>query len=52
MAEAGGAIVAVLPTLSQPTGSAGLTGWSTAAEGVRSLVKVAARETSARATSP
>jgi NAD(P)-dependent dehydrogenase (short-subunit alcohol dehydrogenase family) len=38
-----GTIVAVLPTLSS-RGSAGLTGWSTAAEGVRSLVKVAARE--------
>ena len=32
-----------MPTLSS-RGSAGLTGWSTAAEGVRSLVKVAARE--------
>ena len=41
--ESGGAIIAVLPTLSS-RGSAGLTGWSTAAEGVRSLVKVAARE--------
>jgi NAD(P)-dependent dehydrogenase (short-subunit alcohol dehydrogenase family) len=41
--EAGGTIVTVLPTLSS-RGSAGLTGWSTAAEGVRSLVKVAARE--------
>ena len=41
--EGGGAIVTVLPTLSS-RGSAGLTGWSTAAEGVRSLVKVAARE--------
>jgi NAD(P)-dependent dehydrogenase (short-subunit alcohol dehydrogenase family) len=40
---ASGAIVALLPTLSS-RGSAGLTGWSTAAEGVRSLVKVAARE--------
>jgi 3-oxoacyl-[acyl-carrier protein] reductase len=41
--ERGGAIVTVVPTLSS-RGSAGLTGWSTAAEGVRSLVKVAARE--------
>ncbi len=41
--DGGGAIVTVLPTLSS-RGSAGLTGWSTAAEGVRSLVKVAARE--------
>ena len=41
--EHGGAIVTVLPTLSS-RGAAGLTGWSTAAEGVRSLVKVAARE--------
>jgi NAD(P)-dependent dehydrogenase (short-subunit alcohol dehydrogenase family) len=41
--EGGGTIVTVLPTLSS-RGSAGLTGWSTAAEGVRSLVKVAARE--------
>jgi 3-oxoacyl-[acyl-carrier protein] reductase len=41
--EGGGAIVTLLPTLSS-RGSAGLTGWSTAAEGVRSLVKVAARE--------
>ena len=40
---AGGAIVALVPTLSS-RGSAGLTGWSTAAEGVRSLVKVAARD--------
>lgn len=39
----GGAIVAVLPTLAM-NGSAGLTAWSTAAEGMRSLVKVAARE--------
>jgi 3-oxoacyl-[acyl-carrier protein] reductase len=41
--ESGGAIVTVLPTLSS-RGSAGFTAWSTAAEGVRSLVKVAARE--------
>jgi NAD(P)-dependent dehydrogenase (short-subunit alcohol dehydrogenase family) len=41
--DAGGTIVALLPTLSS-RGSAGLTGWSTSAEGVRSLVKVAARE--------
>jgi 3-oxoacyl-[acyl-carrier protein] reductase len=41
--DGAGTIVAVLPTLSS-RGSAGLTGWSTAAEGVRSLVKVAARE--------
>jgi NAD(P)-dependent dehydrogenase (short-subunit alcohol dehydrogenase family) len=40
---ASGTIVALLPTLSS-RGSSGLTGWSTAAEGVRSLVKVAARE--------
>ncbi len=41
--DEGGTIVALVPTLSS-RGSAGLTGWSTAAEGVRSLVKVAARE--------
>jgi NAD(P)-dependent dehydrogenase (short-subunit alcohol dehydrogenase family) len=41
--ETAGSVVAVLPTLSS-RGSAGLTGWSTAAEGLRSLVKVAARE--------
>ncbi len=46
--ESGGTIVTVLPTLSS-RGSAGLTGWSTAAEGVRSLVKVAAREFGPRA---
>jgi NAD(P)-dependent dehydrogenase (short-subunit alcohol dehydrogenase family) len=46
--QTGGAIVTVLPTLSS-RGSAGLTGWSTAAEGVRSLVKVAARELGPRA---
>jgi 3-oxoacyl-[acyl-carrier protein] reductase len=46
--ERGGAIVTVLPTLSS-RGSAGMTGWSTAAEGVRSLVKVAARELGPRA---
>jgi NAD(P)-dependent dehydrogenase (short-subunit alcohol dehydrogenase family) len=45
--ERGGALVAVLPTLSS-RGSAGLTGWSTAAEGVRSLVKVTAREYGSR----
>lgn len=45
--DGGGAIVAVLPTLSS-RGSAGFTGWSTAAEGVRSLVKVAAREYGSR----
>jgi NAD(P)-dependent dehydrogenase (short-subunit alcohol dehydrogenase family) len=46
--DSGGAIVTVLPTLSS-RGAAGLTGWSTAAEGVRSLVKVAAREYGPRA---
>jgi NAD(P)-dependent dehydrogenase (short-subunit alcohol dehydrogenase family) len=45
--DGSGAIVTVLPTLSS-RGSAGLTAWSTAAEGVRSLVKVAARELGAR----
>jgi NAD(P)-dependent dehydrogenase (short-subunit alcohol dehydrogenase family) len=38
-----GTIVAVLPTLAM-SGSAGFTAWSTAAEGLRSLVKVTARE--------
>lgn len=43
MAEAGGALVAVLPTFAM-AGSAGFTAWTTAAEGLRSLVKVAARD--------
>ena len=42
-----GTIVAVLPTLAMQ-GSSGFTAWSTAAEGLRSLVKVAAREYGAR----
>jgi 3-oxoacyl-[acyl-carrier protein] reductase len=44
---AAGAIVALLPTLAM-NGAAGLTGWSTAAEGLRSLVKVTARELAPR----
>jgi 3-oxoacyl-[acyl-carrier protein] reductase len=44
---ASGAIVALLPTLAT-NGAAGLTGWSTAAEGLRSLVKVTARELAPR----
>ncbi len=44
---AGGSIVAVLPTLAM-SGAAGLTAWATAAEGLRSLVKVAAREFGSR----
>ncbi len=39
----GGSIVALLPTIAMQ-GAAGLTAWATAAEGLRSLVKVAARE--------
>ena len=39
----GAAIVAVLPTLAM-SGSSGFTAWTTASEGLRSLVKVAARE--------
>lgn len=39
----GAALVAVIPTLAM-SGSPGLTAWTTASEGVRSLVKVAARE--------
>ena len=42
-----GAIVAILPTIAM-NGSAGLTAWSTASEGLRSLVKVASREFSKR----
>jgi NAD(P)-dependent dehydrogenase (short-subunit alcohol dehydrogenase family) len=43
MAEEGGALVAVIPTFAM-AGSAGFTAWTTAAEGLRSLVKVAARD--------
>ncbi len=43
----GSAIVAVLPTLAM-LGSAGFTAWATAAEGLRSLVKVTSREFSKR----
>ncbi len=43
MADQGGALVAVLPTFAM-AGSAGFTAWTTAAEGLRSLVKVAARD--------
>ncbi len=43
-----GAIVAVLPTLAM-NGSPGFTAWSTAADGLRSLVKVTAREYGKRA---
>jgi NAD(P)-dependent dehydrogenase (short-subunit alcohol dehydrogenase family) len=43
-----GAIVALLPTIAM-NGAAGLTAWSTASEGLRSLVKVASREFSKRA---
>jgi NAD(P)-dependent dehydrogenase (short-subunit alcohol dehydrogenase family) len=46
--ESAGAIVALLPTIAM-NGSAGLTAWSTASEGLRSLVKVASREFSKRA---
>ncbi len=42
-----GALVAVLPT-NALNGAAGLTGWATAAEGLRSLVKVTARELAPR----
>jgi NAD(P)-dependent dehydrogenase (short-subunit alcohol dehydrogenase family) len=42
-----GAIVAILPTIAM-NGSAGFTAWSTASEGLRSLVKVASREFSKR----
>jgi NAD(P)-dependent dehydrogenase (short-subunit alcohol dehydrogenase family) len=43
MADQGGALVAVIPTFAM-AGSAGFTAWTTAAEGLRSLVKVAARD--------
>jgi NAD(P)-dependent dehydrogenase (short-subunit alcohol dehydrogenase family) len=43
----GGAIVAILPTIAM-NGSSGLTAWSTASEGLRSLVKVSSREFSKR----
>lgn len=43
MADEGGALVAVIPTFAM-AGSAGFTAWTTAAEGLRSLVKVAARD--------
>ncbi len=43
LGTAGGALVAVLPTFAM-AGSAGFTAWTTAAEGLRSLVKVAARD--------
>jgi NAD(P)-dependent dehydrogenase (short-subunit alcohol dehydrogenase family) len=39
----GGSIVALLPTIAMQ-GAPGLTAWATASEGLRSLVKVAARE--------
>jgi NAD(P)-dependent dehydrogenase (short-subunit alcohol dehydrogenase family) len=42
-----GAIVALLPTIAM-NGAAGLTAWSTASEGLRSLVKVSSREFSKR----
>jgi NAD(P)-dependent dehydrogenase (short-subunit alcohol dehydrogenase family) len=42
-----GAIVALLPTIAM-NGAAGLASWSTASEGLRSLVKVASREFSKR----
>jgi NAD(P)-dependent dehydrogenase (short-subunit alcohol dehydrogenase family) len=42
-----GALVAILPTIAM-NGAAGLTAWSTASEGLRSLVKVASREFSKR----
>ncbi len=41
--EPGAAIVALIPTLAM-SGSPGFTAWTTASEGLRSLVKVAARE--------
>ena len=44
---AAGAIVALLPTIAM-NGAAGLTAWTTASEGLRSLVKVASREFSKR----
>jgi NAD(P)-dependent dehydrogenase (short-subunit alcohol dehydrogenase family) len=42
-----GAVVALLPTIAM-NGSAGLCAWASAAEGVRSLVKVSAREVAPR----